>query len=295
MRQLRLKIFLFPFAVGLSFIFLAGCEKKCDTFVDSVGNAPVVSDARFSLNKVYTDTIYNSEGVKKPDDFLTIRGLASILVSHVGGKMEIAAVRFSLKDNQSLSLVSEGVLLNDGIFPDQNLFDSVYSRSIDFQIRRVFVGKMTLSLWSEDQSGSLSNTFLLPLEIIRRDNQKPFLSNLTMDSLVFVSDKDQFLQLMIKASDPDGQSDILKVFFNSYKPPNGSPSIENPFQMYDDGNEELHGDMTAGDGFYGSIIKLPANTRIGIYRFEFHAVDRSLDNSNVIIKNIEIKKMEIID
>jgi hypothetical protein len=115
-----------------------------------------------------------------------------------------------------------------------------------------------------------------------------------MDSLVYVSDKDQFLQLNIKASDPDGQSDILKVFFNSFKP-DGSPSIGNPFQLYDDGNEELNGDMIAGDGIYGLIIKLPANTTIGIYRFEFHAIDRSLDTSNVIIKNLVIANRVIVN
>jgi hypothetical protein len=287
-RQFLLDKYIFPFAVVLGVLSFSSCEKNYDTVIDSAVSTPVASDPKFSLSKVYTDTIYNSKGVKKPDDTLTIRGFASIMVSHAGGKTEIAAVRFSLIDNQSSSHVSEGILLNDGIFPDQNAFDSVYSRSIDFQIRRVFVGKMMLSLWSEDRSGRLSNTYLLPLEIIRRDNQKPFLSNLTMDSLVVVSDADQFLQLKIKASDPDGQSDILKVFFNSYKP-GGSPSVGNPFQMYDDGNEnQLSGDMIAGDGIYGIIVRLPATATIGKYRFEFHAVDRSLDSSNVIIKNMEI-------
>jgi hypothetical protein len=287
-RQFFLEKYVLPFAVVLGILSFSGCEKNYDTVIDSAVSAPVASDARFSLSKVFTDTIYNSEGVKKSDDLLTIRGIASVMIFHSGGKMEVASVKFSLIDDQSLSLVSEGSLLNDGIFPDQNAIDNIYSRSIDFQIRRVFVGKMTLSLWSEDQSGSLSNTFLLPLEIIRRDNQKPFLSDLMMDSLVARSDIDQFLQLKIKVSDPDGQSDILKVSFNSYRP-SGTPSIGNPFQMYDDGNEnQLSGDLIAGDGIYGVIIRLPVTATIGKYRFEFHAVDRSLESSNVIIKYMEI-------
>jgi hypothetical protein len=61
--------------------------------------------------------------------------------------------------------------------------------------------------------------------------------------------------------------------------------------MYDDGNaNQISGDLIAGDGIYGLKISLPKTTTIGTYRFEFQAMDRSFDYSNVIIKNIVIKK-----
>jgi len=48
-------------------------------------------------------------------------------------------------------------------------------------------------------------------------------------------------------TDLDGQSDILKVFFNSFLPPNGSPASGNPFFLYDDGNANtISGDQIPG-------------------------------------------------
>jgi hypothetical protein len=286
-RQLLLKIFLFPFAVTLSFIFLSGCEKKYDTVIDSAGSAPFISHAAFSLRKVYSDTMYNGQGLKKPDDFLTIRGIVSTKVVHPEGLDRIASVRFNLTENQTSSIVNEGILYDDGISPDKNALDSLYTQLVEYQFGRVFVGKQTLSLWSVDKSGNPSNVIYLPLEILRRDNQKPILSDLQMDSLVAIGGDDQVLNFYITATDLDGQSDIYRVYFNSFIPPNGTPSTSNPFFMYDDG-DIIHRDVIAGDGVYSLAVKLPKTTKIGTYRFEFHAIDRSLDSSNVTTRTIVI-------
>ncbi|MGD0038602.1 MAG: hypothetical protein ABSC53_15050, partial [Bacteroidota bacterium] len=57
----------------------------------------------------------------------------------------------------------------------------------------------------------------------------------------------------------------------------------------DDGNaNQISCDLIAGDGIYGLKISLPTTTTIGTYRFEFYAVDRSNDTSNVLIKNIVV-------
>jgi hypothetical protein len=59
--------------------------------------------------------------------------------------------------------------------------------------------------------------------------------------------------------------------------------------MYDDANaNSKSGDIIAGDGDYGLMIQLPPTTTPGIYQFHFQAIDRSLDSSNVVIKNITI-------
>lgn len=287
MRQLLLKIFLFPFVVIFSFIFLSGCEKKYDAIVDSAGSTPFISDAAFTLRKVYSDTMYNSEGLKKPDDLLTIRGIVSTKVVHPEGLSRIASVRFNLTENQTSSIVNEGILYDDGIFPDKNALDSLYTQLVEYQFGRVFVGTLTLSLWSVDKSGNQSNVIYLPLEILRRDNQKPILSDLQMDSLVVIGGIDHILNIYITATDLDGQSDIYEVYFNSFIPPKGMPSTGNPFFMYDDG-DVIHHDIIASDGVYSLAVKLPKTTTFGTYRFEFHAIDRSLDSSNVIIKNIVI-------
>jgi len=285
--QLPLKIFLFSFAVGLTFIFLSGCEKKYDTVVNSDGSAPFVFDAAFSLRKVYSDTMFNSQGLKKPDDILTIRGIVLVKVIHPEGLDQIASVRFNLIDNQTSSIINEGLLYNDGISPDKNTLDSLYTQHVEYQFNRVFVGALTLTLWSVDKSGNSSNVIYLPLEILRHDNQRPFLSDLQMDSLVAIEGIDHVLNISITAIDLDGQSDIYKVYFNSFIPPNGKPATGNPFLMYDDG-DIIHYDEIAGDGVYNLAVKLPKTTAIGTYRFEFHAIDRSLDSSNVITRTILI-------
>jgi len=90
------------------------------------------------------------------------------------------------------------------------------------------------------------------------------------------------VKLSIKATDPDGQSDIQKVFFNSYRP-DGSPSTGNPFQMFDDGNfNGQSGDSEAGDGIYSLTVQLPTTTQRGTYRFVFQATDRSGAQSNEV-------------
>jgi hypothetical protein len=295
-RQLLLKIFLFPFAVGLSFISFSGCEKKYDTVVDSVGIAPVVSDARFSLSVINTDTI-NIGTVRSPDDQLTIRGVASVRVIYSEGTTEIKTVQCSVTKDPSSSSLGDGALHDDGIPPDQIANDSVYSGYVNFKINRADVGGYWITFWSENRSGYIhsqdqhyqSNIILLPLQIVRF-NHAPILSNLQADTLVSLGGVDHVLQLRITVSDSDGQSDIRMVFFNSFKP-DGSPSSGNPQSMYDDGNaNQISGDLIAGDGIYGLKISLPKTTTIGTYRFEFQAMDRSFDYSNVIIKNIVIKK-----
>jgi hypothetical protein len=96
----------------------------------------------------------------------------------------------------------------------------------------------------------------------------------------------QVLLLTLKVEDPDGQSDVARVVFNSFKP-DGSPSGGNPFSMFDDGLP-VHGDEKAGDGTFSLAISLPAGTPPGTYRFEFQALDRSNEPSNIIVHRITI-------
>jgi len=294
--QLLYKNFLFSSAIFFSFIFLSGCEKQYDTVVDSVGTAPVLSDASFSLSIVNTDTI-NIGTVRNPDDQLTIRGVASVKVVHSEGASEIKRVLCSITKDQSFSPSGDGTLHDDGIFPDQNVNDGIFSGYIDFNISRVDVGLFWITFLSENLSGFIhsqgqqyqSNTVQMPFQIVRL-NHPPVISNLEADSLISLGTIDHVLQLRLTAADSDGQSDIRRVFFSSYKP-DGSPSSGNPHSLYDDGNASLlSGDLAEGDGIYGLKISLPNATPAGTYRFEFRAADKSLDSSNVIIRNIVIVK-----
>jgi hypothetical protein len=282
-RQLLLKNNFFLFIIILSVLSLSGCEKKYNTIVDSLGNAPALSNASFSFSVVNTDTInIAGQSSRSSNDTLTIKGIAKVNVVSSAGEKEIAVVGYSL--NNFNSSFSDGMLHDDGIFPDVKANDTVYTGYVEFQIQRVVVGAFSLDLWSESTSGYISNTVILPLQIVRL-NHPPVLSNLVVDSLISLKGIDQnYFQITIAAMDPDGQADIRTVYFNSFKP-DGSPSSGNPFYLYDDGDMNgASGDSKAGDGLYSLKVGLPSST--GTYQFKFSAIDRSNDTSNVIIKNI---------
>ena len=97
MRQLLIEKYLFPFAVILFLLSLSSCEKKYDSVIDPSDSAPVAMDAFSSISIINTDTI-NIGDVRKPDDLLTILGVASIRIFHPQGKKEISAVKYSIID-----------------------------------------------------------------------------------------------------------------------------------------------------------------------------------------------------
>jgi hypothetical protein len=265
-RQLLLKIFIFPFAVGLSFIFLSGCEKKYDTVINSAGNAPFVSGATSSLTTINTDTM-NVGTEREPNDLLTIEGIVTIKVSHLEGKKEISAVKYSVTVDDSSSILGTGFLNDEGILPDQIANDSIYSGYVQFQFERVLVGKLTISLWSENQSGASSNIILLPLTIVRM-NHPPIISDLIAPDTVNLATTTIFYN-SLKVLDPDGQSDIKSVLRFT---PSGKIL-------------QLH---ATNDSIYAEQVSLNPPPNLGPYTFRFCAVDQSNDTSNILIKTIVI-------
>lgn len=94
--------------------------------------------------------------------------------------------------------------------------------------------------------------------------------------------------LSVDVSDADGPADLSFVFFNTFRP-DGSPSSNNPFQLFDDGNVIANGDLTKDDGTYSRIIILPPGTSKGKYRFDFQALDKSDEPSNIISHFMVVK------
>jgi hypothetical protein len=265
-RQLLLKIILFLFAVGFSIILLSGCEKKYDTVINSSGSAPFVSDASSSLTTINTDTM-NVGTRRAPNDLLTIEGIVTIKVSHFEGKNEISAVKYSVMVDDSSSILGIGLLNDEGISPDRIANDSIYSGYVQFQFERVLVGKLTLSIWSENQTGDLSNTILLPLTIVRI-NRPPIISDLIAPDTINLATTTTFYN-SLKVLDPDGQGDIKSVLRFT---PSGKIL-------------QLH---ATNDSIYTEQVSLNPPPSLGPYTFRFCAVDRSNDTSNILIKTIVI-------
>lgn len=120
-------------------------------------------------------------------------------------------------------------------------------------------------------------------------NVPPIVRNLQApDSLTLHPTDTLKIVISIEAYDPDGREDIQSVFFNSFLP-DGSPSRSNPIYLFDDGNLLANGDLNANDGIYSRIIILPPNTPKGKYRFDFQAIDKKAELSNIISHFIVVK------
>jgi hypothetical protein len=269
--QLLLKKHVVPFAVILGVFSFSGCEKKFDSFIDPVQSAPVIMDASSSIALINTDTI-NIGTERKPDDLLTIRGVASMRVIHPEGKKEISAVKYSIFTDQSSSSLGEGDLNDNGNPPDRTANDSIYSGYIEFQINRVLVGKLVLSLWSENSTGRISNTVFLPLTIVRL-NRAPVISDLVAPDTINLAETTSF-HISIKVVDSDGQQDIKSMIRFT---PSGKMLPLAPYN----------------DSIYVETVSLVPPPALGSYNFRFRAADRSNDSSNVVTQPIIITKQAI--
>jgi hypothetical protein len=277
-RQFLLKNNQFVFVILLSLLFIVGCEKKQYTILDSTGNAITIKSTSFTPAVINTDTInISGHSVHSPDDLLTIEGTATLCMDLLTVD-QLNFVGFSVLGALNDEIINSRVQFDNGDRPSKITNDSIYSGKVSFQIDRSNIGKFYLVIWSENISGYQSTYQYIPFSVVRF-NHPPILSNLQMDTLVSVAGITNVLKLRIIATDQDGQFDITKVYFNSFKP-NGLPSSGNPFLMHTAGSQ--------ADSNYILNISLPANTERGVYRFEFHAIDRFNDASNTIIQNITV-------
>lgn len=120
-------------------------------------------------------------------------------------------------------------------------------------------------------------------------NVPPVVRNLQAPAVLNLHQTDTLkIILSIEVYDADGKEDIKSVFFNSYLP-DGSPSRSNPIYLFDDGNINASGDLRASDGIYSRIIILPPNTPKGKYRFDFQAIDKKNETSNIISHNLIVQ------
>jgi hypothetical protein len=274
----------FFLVVGL---FVLGCQSDENTPIDPFHLPPYVKSFAISPTSINTDTI-NVGQQRLPTDTLRITVTATAQVSDPEGISNLKEVTVSIYRPASQDLVKTAQILDNGVAPDAIAGDGVFAGLVTFNIVRSDIGDFQVEVTALNKSNVASNT-LSSFVSIERLNQPPTLSDLVAPDSVSVGTSVVFLQLTVGASDPDGQSDIQKVFFNSFKP-DGSPSSGNPFQMFDDGNAGgTSGDQVSGDGIYSLVIQLPPGTPKGEYRFEFQAADRSGVLSNTIVHTITVR------
>lgn len=266
---------------------LPSCEPGPSGVIDSQKIPPILTLLRLNTSSVNTDTIL-VQGLRKPTDLLTIRIPATVRVARIPSPSSPFVIEYQIQDPNGRATGETGAFLDNGLTPDSSTGDSLYSAIITFSTVRSAVGRYSVRVTGHGSDDMVSPALIAPVQLIRL-NQPPMLSNLIADSTVILAATTQILDLRITATDPDGASDIQKVFFNSFRP-DGSASGGNPFTMYDDGNASgISSDQIAGDGIYSLRIQIAPTATAGVYRFEFQAVDRSSDSSTVLIHRITVR------
>jgi hypothetical protein len=115
-----------------------------------------------------------------------------------------------------------------------------------------------------------------------QDTLPPVISNLNMPDTIQAGETIVFT---IEVSDSNGLNDIEFVFYEAYDP-DGNRIVNTQgiyqFPMFDDGDTQANGDVTAGDGIYSVRLTFPQNVQLGIWRFQFQAEDHTGALSNII-------------
>jgi hypothetical protein len=257
-------------------LFIWGCSKQSDTVIDS------------------GTTNYQVTNVSSFPTFLYVPGDSSIVATlSFNSSAGIASVHFNIVGPDGNDLSKSSIpLYDDGNYAshgDATAEDNTYSNKFPFSqsylngqytIRYYFTDIYNKTVRAAEHSFYYSNGLA---------DIAPVVSNLVApDTVTLDTTATTNIPISIQAADSNGLKDIYMVFFNSFLP-NGNPSSNNPFVMYDDGNPD-HGDAKAGDGTYSLIISLPkTGVTKGTYRWDFQAKDRAGKSSNIITHNIVVK------
>ena len=264
----KIILLLIPFLIG-------GCQKK---FNDVIGTA--------SYNDIQVKQVPTADSFKYSviDSSLTV----SVTLTSSENVKEVYCNIFTPDGDQLNSTPfqlfdSGNITLNDDSLKGDNQYSNLFPLS-----RNYVTGNYKIQYYVEDISG---NTKLLAYHYFNYNpgtpNVAPVISDLIAPDTATIGTSDLYLVITIKAQDGNGLQDIQSVYFNSYIPPNGAPSTNNPYYLTDDGK---NGDLTAGDGIYTITIVLPSTgVNTGKYRWEFFAKDRSGALSNKITHYIVIR------
>jgi len=237
-------------------VIIIGCEQTFDDIIDAVQN-------NYQVTLVSpTDSITYREN----DSLVTIR-IIFTSSSEVGevfcdvfasdnSKLNPSKIQlFDNNDNRFLSDFPLSQYYPNGIYNIR-----YYAKNADETMQQVAVGSFKYNNGQDNLPPEIANTIVEPDTVV-----------VTVPTVILTS---------VEASDPNGQNDILKVYFIVYNP-DGSTN-GNELELFDDGNIDDHGDLNAGDGIYSLLIQVDQTNEKGTYRFEFGARDRGGIQSNTI-------------
>lgn len=251
---------------SFSLLLLAGCATDYTNTIEPT---------TVSINTLYLKALPENISVK--DSSLDIE--IKLSVKKESSPIVTADLIYQSYIAKSFSLYDDGLTTHS----DKTAGDSIYSVKIKldstqkngaYQLRYY----VSAANQSEQFAGQQSFNFF------NGKNSPPVISELSApDSITVTSDPVDFL-LSVKTADPDGISDIAKVYFIFFRP-DGTTGT-NPIELNDLGQS---GDALPRDGIYSVGLSMNSASLKGAWRFEFRAKDQTGALSNLLIHNLIVK------
>jgi len=264
----------------LSFLLflICGCEKQPSGVID-----PLASPIFLSWATVYPDSVLLTS-LPQSNNILTVTVDVHAKVSlPIGSSRNIIVTVDVISAGSTDSFLTTG-LHDDGVAPDSVAGDGIYSAQIVFTITKSASGIYTLLYSATDQLGNASNQIEQPLFLIR-NSHAPVLSNLVAPDTVYLPTGGSVqINMYLRATDPDGQSDIKQVYWRSLDA--SDPTYR--YTMHNDGSAP---GSVPGDSNYAFPLLIQDSPPIPrkTFHFAFQAVNNFGDTSTTIIHRLTIK------
>jgi hypothetical protein len=253
-------------------------QLESDALTDTFYAKPGVINQAPTVSKYHIpDTVYVDE---------IVPFYISVRASDPDSLDYISRVTYQILGPVVTELAEEGELFDSGIKGDSLAGDGIFSIETSTAFANWKFGEYHLMIYAFDNHNKTSNSIyeILPWAKINLGVAPQLISVTAPDTIKLPTTDAESYVLTATALDEDNNRDIQEVFFNTFKP-DGSPSIGNPFKMYDNGINE---DRVAGDNIYSLLIWISPQNLPGNYRFEFQAKDYSNLLSNKIIHTITV-------
>jgi len=238
-------------------ILILGCEQTFHNIIDAIQNN-------------YQVTLVS------PTDSITFRANDSLITIRMNftSSSEVSDVFCDIIASDQSQLNSSPFQLFDD--NDENRFEN------DFPLSEFYPnGIYNIKYYVKNADETLQQVALGSFKFNNgQDNEPPEIANTVVDPDTAVVTAATVIFTSVEASDPNGQNDILKVYFIVYKPDGSTNGSE--LELFDDGNVDDNGDLVAGDGIYSRLIQVDETNDKGTYRFEFQSIDRGGKSSNII-------------
>jgi len=196
-----------------------------------------------------------------------------------------------LKNNQ-LQILDDVVLKDDGdknISGDAKSNDGIFSVKLPFDTTFIS-GDYYIDFFVQSLKGITKKVSVASFNYDNGENNlPPVLSQLNIPDSI---ERNISFVFSVKASDPNGLSQIKKVYFQLYRP-DGSQVLganNDPYiPMVDDGNNEVYGDLFANDGIFSFKNSFASTAQTGTWTFRFRSQDFSNALSNEIVHQMVVK------